>query len=304
MYAHAGTDAYVTLTPENPLPNSTVTLTLTSLSFDVHTALISWEVNGKVVRKGDGETSITIKTGSVGDSSSVTITAETKEGGLIKQSVDITPSSVSLMYEAPASYVPPFYEGRSLPSDGSLVRVSAIPSMSDGNGRVDPASLSYVWYLNDSVIKSLSGRGKQSADIRLDYLRNENEVRVVVRTPYGNVATKTITITPHAIMPLVYLYDDVLGANFSMRVGKRFETTKDFILSLHPFYMPKKGSRDSVYTWLLDGLQITPTDDTTLALHPKKDSYGVKNLTVRVEGPNRFNETVEQNIEIIFDTRK
>ena len=78
-------------------------------------------------------------------------------------------------YEALQSYVPPFYEGRSLPSTGAMVRVTALPQISDNGVPLDPTSLSFVWFLNDTVLTSVSGTGKQSANIRLDFMTSRND---------------------------------------------------------------------------------------------------------------------------------
>ena len=222
-----------------------------------------------------------------------------------EQKISITPSSVILLYEATNSYVPPLYEGRSLPSDGALVRVTALPSMSDDGGSLPPSRLSYVWSVNDVINRTASGLGKQTANVRLDFLEDKNTVKVVIRSPRGNVATKTIIIYPHPIMPLLYKYDQVLGPNFTSLIETRFETIQDFALALEPFYVSKKDQTgEPSYTWYLDGLPTTPLGGKILAMHPKEDSYGAKQLRITVQGPDKRIQNAETSLELIFDTRK
>jgi hypothetical protein len=301
---YADLTAKITLSPQNPLPKSSVSLTLESYSFNVDTAIITWKVNGAVVARGEGEKTISVKTGGVGEGVRVNVTAENADGSSIEQTININPSSVVLLFEAPKSYVPPLYEGRSLPSDGALVRVTALPQISDNGSPVPPSMLSYSWYLNDSIIPGVSGRGKQSASIRLDYMENKNEIKVLARSPLGNTGTKTITVLPHALMPLLYVYDPVLGSDFNKAVERRFEATKDFTLSLEPFYVSQKEQKNPVFSWFLDGLPTTPLGGRILALHPQENSYGSKMLTIKVTGPDKRIQKTETGLELIFDTRK
>jgi hypothetical protein len=301
---YADPSATISLNPENPEPKSNVALTLESYSFNVNTAIITWKINDVTIRKGEGEKTFSLRTGNVGEVSHVTVTAETSDGSLIEQTIDVVPSSVILLFEAPKSYVPVLYEGRSLPSDGGLVRVTALPQISDNGVPILPSSLSYSWYLNDSILKSLSGVGKQSATIRLDYLKNKNDIKVIVRSPFGNSGTKKIVVYPHAIMPLLYTYDPTLGTNFTTLIERRFEATSDFTLSLEPFYLSQKEQKDPTFTWYIDGLPATPFGGRLLSLHPKENSYGTKMVTIKVSGPDKRIQKAETQLEIIYDTRK
>ena len=302
--AHADISASISLNPKNPEPNSTISITLESYSFDVDTADITWEVRNKIVLEGEGRDVFTIRTGNVGEVIPITVTAKTASGDFIKQEINITPSSVSLLYEAPKSYVPTFYEGRSLPSEGGTIRVSALPQLSDNGVMLDPSRLAYSWYINDTIFKKASGIGKQSINVRLDYLHDTNEIKVVARTPLGNIATKTITVYAHPVLPLLYNYDPILGSDFTMLINKRYEAIKNFTLSLEPLYVSIGESKEPTYTWYLNGLPATPIGGRVLELHPKENDYGSKILTLDVFGPDRRLQSASNRIEIIFDTRK
>lgn len=302
--AYADMTGTLVLNPPNPEPKSSVIVTLQSYSFDVNTALITWKIGDRTLLRGEGEKTITLKTGDVGESIQLNVVAETADGASLEQTVTITPSSIILLYEAPKSYVPLLYEGRSLPSDGGLVRVTALPQMSEKGLPVLPSSLAYSWYLNNSILKTMSGVGKQSANIRLDYLKSKNEIKVIVRSPYGTSSTKKITISPHPVMPLLYTHDPLFGTNFTSLIQKRFEARQDFTLSLEPFYVSQNDPKDPTFTWFLDRLPTTPLGGRVLALHPKENSYGTKLLNIKVAGPDKRLQKAETSVELIFDTRK
>ncbi len=303
-FAQAQVTATVKLNPKNPEPKSIVTLTLSSYSFDVNTAVITWKSRGKVLLQGLGEKNLEIRTGEVGESYPITVTAQTSDGSSVEQTITVSPSSVTLLYESPRSYVPLLYEGRSLAADGGIIKVTALPSIADDGVQVLPSSLSYIWYINDDPIKVSSGLGKQSAFFELDYLQNKDVIKVVVRSPYGNTGEKSLTVYPHAILPLVYSYDALFGPNFTSIIEKRFETIKDFALSLQPFYVSDDPKKPASFVWYLDGLPSTPLGGRVLAMHPKEDSFGSKMLSINIFGTDRRIQSASTKMEILFDTRK
>ncbi len=299
----AQVSAKIDLTPENPEPRSSVTLTLTSFAFDVSSSLVTWKVNGTQVLSGNGERSLVVRTGDVGESQVITVTAQNQAGYFVEQKITISPASVSIIYEAPRSHVPFFYEGRSFASTGGLVKVTALPAMSEGGEVVLPSSLSYTWYVNGEVLKKFSGFGKQSAEFRLDYLQDANEVKVVARTPKGASVSKTVTISPFGIKPILYRYNEIFGTQLNSPVNSRLETAATIALTLEPYFISNKEDKPSTYKWLLDGFDVTPLQGQVLALVPNENTYGVRNLTVQVKGPDRRLQSAETSVELIFDTR-
>lgn len=303
-FTHAQGSPRINLVPESPEPRSQVALSLSGYSFDLNTALIEWKVDGISRLKGIGERSLTLETGEVGDVQTVTVTAASEVGHFVEQKIVITPASVILMHESPNSYVPLFYEGRSFASTAGIVRVTAFPSLSDGGRPLDPSTLSYTWYVGGDVQNAASGRGRQSFDARLDYLRDKTEVRVVVRTPSGASVAKSITLSPFEIAPTFYKYDEILGTMLNSPFNRRLETTKTVLIRLEPYFVTYKGGKDPTYKWLLDGFDVSPDGDRILALVPKENSRGTNNLVVSVYGPDKRLQSAETSLEIIFDTRK
>lgn len=302
----ASNEASVTLNPKNPTPFTSVTATLVSYLFNVNTAFITWSLNGKVILKGVGEKKVTIQTGEAGSQTPVHVSAVTANDETFEVDIVVTPESVDIIYETPESYVPLFYEGLSLPSEGASVKFVAMPNISEGGNNIPASSLSYSWYVSGEFIDEASGIGRQSAMIDLDFLRSFTTIKVVVNGPHGTVAEKSIDIYPHDVMPLVYTHDDILGTNFTSLITRRFETTKDFTLSLEPFFLSSKNSFQdtTLYNWTLDGLPITPLGGTLLSMHPKENSYGSRKLSISVSNSKRRLQKAVVDLNLIFDTRK
>lgn len=305
LYASAQSDLVVKIIPENPGPDEEVLVSLESYSVDLDTATISWKSGNTTLLSGYGAKRLTTRVGKMGTEKSVSYAITAGDGTTMRGSIALSPRSMTLAYESIESYVPPFYEGRSLPGEGSAVRVVATPNISENNVSVPLSKFAYSWLINGTYSENISGAGKSSAIINLDYLSEATEVRVVARTPKGSTVEKTITIRPHLPMPLLYTYDEILGTQFTQLQSKRVETGKPVTFSLEPYYLSTRGSLagGALYTWSLDGLPVTPTEKTVLSLRPKENSYGSRILTVAVDNTRRIFQKAETSLEIIFDTR-
>lgn len=303
---YAASDMTLSTSPSLPAPYQSVTLSLTSYTFDVNTANILWTVSGRTFTGGVGIKQITLQTLGVGESIPVKAQATLDTGEIVEANINLTPQSVDIMWETPESYTPPFYLGKSLPGIGASVRVTALPNLSFNRSQIPAQNISYSWYINDDFLSNLSGYGKQSTNIPLDYLSSKTNVRVVARASSGVAAEKTISIYPHDVLPMLYVYDDSLGVRMEQNIFKRFETTHDFTLSLIPFYLSAKNSFSSSanYTWLLDSLPITPEEKTLLSFHPEENASGIKNLSISLGSSRRTLQKADANLEILFDTRK
>ncbi|MFA6608546.1 MAG: hypothetical protein WCT07_01395 [Candidatus Paceibacterota bacterium] len=305
-FAYAEIQASLKINPENPAPYEPATITLNSYDIDINNSMITWSVSGKKITSGVGIKKISITVGGANSVIPISVRAKTSAGDIIELSINVTPQSVDLIWETPEGYVPPFYEGKSLPGEGAVIKVTALPSMSENGKPVSANNLSYAWYVNGEYKDSISGQGRQTVNINLDYLSNRTDVKVKVRSAGGAVSEKTITITPHEVMPVFYVYNDILGINFSQLLNRRIETTREIAISLVPYYLSTKNfsaGADS-YTWLLDSLPFTPQENTLVRLKPKENSQGTKTLSVLISNSKRSLQKAQANLVILFDTRK
>jgi hypothetical protein len=304
--AQAQLSADLVIPTNNINPYETLKVTVQSYSFDVDNALLTWKVNGVTVRSSVGEKTLNVTLGGPGTKTTVELTARDGSGEEIGLSRVFSPQSVTLLWESPESYTPPFYKGKALPGEGAAITVTAFPEFFENNKRIPATNLSYAWYVHGEFVQSASGRGKSTFTTSLDYLRNEHIVKVIVRSESGSQSENSVTIRPHAVMPLFYTHDTILGPNTSYGFIRRFETTKEVTLYLAPYYLSTKGTpRGSErFSWTLNGLPITQSSLYTTTLRPKDDSYGAQTLVVSIDQLKRKLQKTEARVEIVFDSRK
>src|SRR5438477_595318 len=74
------TQVNVDMIPENPGPNTSVAVSLTSFATNINTANITWRVGGVSKQSGKGSKSFTFTTGDINTTTTLDITIYTEEG--------------------------------------------------------------------------------------------------------------------------------------------------------------------------------------------------------------------------------
>ncbi len=173
VHAQSATiDLSLTASPSNPLPLQQVTISAQSFATDINQANLTWTYNGKTVQSGTGVTQITVTAPASGVTGTIVLRASGGDFDATSATLVLRPASVDLLWEGVKSYTPPFYKGRALPSSGSMIRVTAVPTISA------PTHLSYTWSQNGSVVQSQSGYDKSSLLFQDDDLNPTNDIEV------------------------------------------------------------------------------------------------------------------------------
>ena len=111
--------------PATPGPNEQVTARLESSNIDLDISNITWSLNGKTVKSGQGVKDFAFISGDIGSRVLIVASIDSTRGKITKV-YDFTVGSVDLIWEG-GGYVPPFYSGRSLWARQGQLRLLAIP---------------------------------------------------------------------------------------------------------------------------------------------------------------------------------
>jgi len=298
----------ISLSPENPRPDSTVTVTIQSFSVDLDSSLITWTVNGKKVSSAVGQKSISLNAGKLGSVSRVDVSA-TAPGVSVTQSVIIRPADVSLLWEAD-TYTPPFYRGKALHSYNGLFRVTAIPDLVGSNGKkIDSKDLVYTWKKNGSVIADSSGYGKnQLVSAQTSYLREGEDVTVEVSAPRDNiVASRSITIKPVVPKVLFYEKNGLYGTLYGSTLNSRFHLIQDEVtIGAEPYFfsVPSKSASNLSYSWKLNGADVPAfAGENEITLRRDSADAGRSELSVVLQNQNKVLQGARGSILITFDAK-
>ncbi|MDP3661597.1 MAG: hypothetical protein Q8R17_01995 [bacterium] len=281
------TDAIlITLSPEKPAPNTTVTATLSFLSGgNVSATDIQWLVNGVSVRKGKGEASVSFRTGKLG--SATKLTAKLSEGEeVVEKTLTILPASVLLVAESDST-VPPFYRGKALFTYHGATRIAAIPFFGNAAGaRANPKTLSYKWKIADRVPEGSSGVGR---DTFIFYARvpfRPTEITVEVESPDGGAVAEA-RITAEALAPQVVLYEDnpLYGTLWNKALAR--DTTlkaPEIRVVAQPFFFNKAEAGLLQYKWTLNSQKVGSPSDNSIVFR-KENAEGSAGVGISITNP-------------------
>jgi hypothetical protein len=202
------------ITPENPRPYDTITVTPRSDLLDLSTARITVSVGGTVIENGGGVQRVPITLG--GPGSVNVIRAQAVIGGqTYSTQVTLRPADVSLVLE-PVSSVHPFYQGAPLIASTGRVRIIALPDLrTSPTTRLNPGTLIYTWRWGDQLLTDRSGIGRSTLEVTAPVRYRDADITVTVTNPDQTIVAESTTRVA-AQDPLVRIYpaDPLMGPDF------------------------------------------------------------------------------------------
>jgi hypothetical protein len=234
-------DLSIRVSPDNPSPGQSVTISLSSLATNIDLSKTIWTIDGKIVNSGTGIKSITTVAPPAGSSDTVKVTVTTQTGLVMEKSVDISTSGdVDLIWEATDGYTPPFYRGKTLPIKQSYIRVVAITNIRSSNGGNEKSSnFVYKRRKDGTVSPGQSGFGKDNIIFTNGVLDADNRIDVSASDGDKTVAG-SITITPFQPEIIFYRYDNLnergmyessLGQNNNIKASRLQVIAEPYFLS-------------------------------------------------------------------------
>lgn len=293
----------LTITPEQPGPNQTVVAKLSSFATRLETAEITWVLNGKTISSGQGEKTISFKTGPLGSKTSLQITGITSEGYPISKSLTLFPASVDILVES-ETFTPPFYRGRAYFSYQGDARVIAVPSFTDENGQqMASKSLIFTWRVGDKIMQNYSGVGKNVFYYKGGTIIRPDSISVDVSTLNQKMVAKTkIEITPTEPKVVLYEEDPEYGTLYNKALEKPITLNKEEIkISAIPYFFStdKANGKNLKYNWSLNG-ESAGKDVDFIILKKPSDSSGHAILNLQLSNTKDIFQFSESSLNITF----
>ncbi len=235
------------VTPKNPDPNTNVNINLMSNSFDINRSDIKWLVNNNTKLKGIGEKDFNFLTGNIGSKTVVAMSVTSPKGDRFLRTINFYPANVDILWEA-ENYVPVSYKGKALPSQGSLIKVTAIPNFLKGGVKIPSSELFYDWQIDYQKLPNVSGRGKQSMYFVGSKIGISNIVNVVVSDINNNIRVeKNIIIEPQNPKVVFYKENPLEGKLYNQAIDNANDG--DTIVA-EPYFFSNNQIDNLSYEWL------------------------------------------------------
>ncbi|MEK9185797.1 MAG: hypothetical protein AAB863_03410 [Patescibacteria group bacterium] len=289
----------VDVIPTYPKPNSRVFVELRMYTEDLNSAMLSYLVNGKVIKESRGLLNFNFTIGGAGSKTTLTINIALQSGVKFSKEIIFQPATVDLLWQSD-SFVPPFYRGKALFPEQGAVLISAAPQFNAGASSVDPSRLVYQWTVNDEVLESQSGYGKSAIRVSGPILGTSMEVEVLVTDPTSNlVADNFMTINP--VRPIMVFYESspLYGIVFEKAVNNGVELKGEEIsVVATPFFL---NARDPiVYSWSMNGLYTPNVSGLSATFRKPEDVSGSTFLSLKAENQRRILQFTEGGFSIKY----
>src|SRR3989344_1802002 len=292
----------VSVAPPNPAPYENVTVTLSSYAANLGTVNISWLVNGKSALSGIGKSSFQVTAGAAG--SEIRIIAKIfLPDGEIDKNIIIRPAELVLLFEATDSYRPPFYKGRALPTEGSEIKVVAMPEIKIGSSLASPKTLSYEWKKNYENSPGDSGYGRNFLIHSNDYLDASSNISVVASTLDGKYSSGgNINIGSWEPQIAFYKKDSELGTLWERAMPNPYRISGEEIVVAAPYFISPRDIRrpELVFRWFINNLMLPPKiiERNTIPLRVERGASGTSKLRLAIENTDKIFESTSREINI------
>lgn len=295
----------ISMSPENPIPEQNVTISLESSSYDLNRSQITWLVNGIEKKTEIGLKNFSLPAGKNGQKTTIKVVVNTLEDGIKEIEAFFIPSVVDIIYES-LSYTPPFYKGRALNPNQGVVVVNAIPELIRNTGeKIPPQSIIFNWKRNDMVEQDSSGLGKDTFVFAGSIPVRDTLIEVTASSLEGDItASNQVNITNVPSKIVFYENNPVYGIMFNRAITNPIQMLSDeFSVLAIPYFMSVGFalSPDLTYDWTLNGAS-TPNQDPANSFTTRTDTpgSGTANIGLKISNNSRIFQFVNNNYTINF----
>ena len=293
----------VTTLPKNPGPSEMVQVSLQSYLTDLNKALITWSLNGKIIKSGRGEWSLSFQNGPSGKTTRLTISIVANTGETITKELSWNPVGLTILWEAD-TYTPPFYRGKALLSPQAAVRAVAIPDDTGGQNALNAGNLVYVWEKDGTTATNASGYGKNSFLFRAPKPYEDANVKVRASSINNTINSETkINLTLTNPFILFYEKHPLLGVWYNRPFGTDINLNKKEIsISAEPYFFSNEASSEIAtlkYDWLVNG---NPTQNFghIITLRNDTGANGSSSLSLSMYGIRQTFQFASQSLMVHF----
>ena len=303
--AQTGSGISLSVSPNFPGPNELVLVEAIGFGFDLNNALFIWQLDNREIARGIGQKSIQFQTGLNGAEHLIQVVISNKDGAQLKRLISVRPASLELLWEATDSSVPPFYKGKPLLTEEGRVNIVAVPEFLLSGRLAQIDSLTYTWERNGKVLPSASGRGRNTLTFRKDFLIEEEEISVTVKSEDNKwTAKKSLGLSARAPFLLIYEKTPLSGIRYEEALGKRVAlrgAEATFVAEPFFFSIQNKTDPSVSYTWLLNGerVEIAGDDPSTVTIRSTGER-GATEINLRAAHATRLFQEAKRAFFVSF----
>ncbi len=293
-----GTGVTIDLEPQYPNPQDTVTATIDDYSMNTTGATISWYFDGLSVPTATNLRTITFTAPRVDTVMNIVARLTFPDGRTLESKRIIKPLYLDLIIE-PQTYTPTFYQGRALPTKGSLVYINAL--LQTRNGPVDSSKYSYTWTLNTRSVYGGAKKGSSWAEITVPH-GLANVITVAIQNNQGTTVARKLFTLPTVNMEVqFYELSTLLGLSTrAITEGVTLAGNSTSIKAI-PYYLDTRAVNAYLFTqWSINNQKIQTENSDPFEINLSKGVAGNAVIGFKIRNVRELLQSDERTFNVTF----
>jgi hypothetical protein len=168
-----------------------------------------------------------------------------RDGNTVEAKRTITPLYLDLIVE-PQTFTPIFYQGRALPTKGSMLYVNAL--LQDKNGPINSADYSYSWTLNSKSVYGGARPGGNWAQIEVPHGLS-SLITISIQDKTGTIVARKVVAIPTTKLDVqFYEQSSLYGLRQKAIVGNLIMTSNGASIKAVPYYLDTRSIENNLFT--------------------------------------------------------
>lgn len=293
-----GSALIINLTPQYPNPGELVTASIEDYAINSSGSSIVWMMDGVQLNNVNNQRSITFNAPAAGGSIDLKAELVFSNKPKLESTVTIKPLYFDLIVE-PQTYTPVFYQGRGLPTFGSLVNLTTL--LNDENGLVDTSEYTFNWVLNNDYINGGPVKGAFRSQITVPYGRN-SLITVIVQDKTGAVINKKIVALPSVPLDLrFYELNTLYGLSTKAINNNLLLVGNSTSIKAVPYYLDIRAINNSIYTkWSINNLATQTNNDDPFEINLVRGNSGSAKIGFEIKNLKDFIQSAQSSFVAEF----
>ena len=293
-----GAGMTIVLDPQYPNPGDQVTASIDDYSMNNTGATITWYFDGLSAPAVTNLRTITFTAPEVGKTMTVVARLTFPTGRIIESKRAINPLYLDLIIE-PQTYTPAFYQGRALPTKGSLVYINALLQTKDGP--VDSSKYSYTWSLNSKSVYGGARSGNSWASITVPH-GSASIITIAVQDSSGTtVARKLFPLPAIAVEVQFYELNTLLGLSTKAITEGVILAGNSTSIKAVPYYLDTRAVNGNLFTqWSVDNQIVQTENNDPFEINLNRGVSGNAVVSFKLRNLAELLQSDEQSFNVAF----
>ena len=291
-----GENVSIILDPQYPNPGDTVTATVDDYALNASGATITWFFDGLSAPAVANSRTITFTAPAVSTPMNIVARLGFRDGKTLEAKRTITPLYLDLIIE-PQTYTPIFYQGRALPTKGSLVNINAL--LQDKNGPVKSADYSYSWTLNSKSVYGGARPGGNWAQITVPHGQS-SLITIAVQDRTGTTVARKVVAIPTVDMEVQFYEMNTLTGLRNQAITKSITISGNSTsIRATPYYLDLRAINDNLFTqWSINNRPVQTASSDPFEINLERGTSGRAVVSFKLRNLNELLQSDEKSFEI------